>query len=177
MFFLMLGWDGLGLVSFCLVIYYHGSVRLRSGLITVFTNRLGDAFFLLSFFFFWLLGYFNRDSFSFGRIGFILVFIFFGAITKSAQIPFSSWLPAAMAAPTPVSSLVHSSTLVTAGVYVLIRFNFVFFYFGGWVSFFSLFTMLIAGVRACLETDLKKTVAMSTLRQLGFIVLVLSLGF
>lgn len=127
-FFTMLGWDGLGLVSFCLVIFYSNHSSLESGLVTVFSNRVGDVFFLRCFFFFCLSGTFFFDSGSGGGGLLFFLFIFFGAITKRAQIPFSAWLPAAIAAPTPVSSLVHSSTLVTAGVYVLIRFFYLFFF-------------------------------------------------
>ncbi len=82
-----------------------------------------------------------------------------------------------MAAPTPVSSLVHSSTLVTAGVYVLIRYNYIFVFFNlSFFSVFSLFTMVLAGIGAFLEKDFKKIVAMSTLRQLGLIIYVISIG-
>lgn len=99
------------------------------------------------------------------------------ALTKRAQIPFSSWLPAAMAAPTPVSSLVHSSTLVTAGVYLLIRFN---FSFSENLMFLLLFisriTMFMAGAGANFEFDLKKIIALSTLSQLGLIIRILALG-
>lgn len=100
-------------------------------------------------------------------------------MTKSAQIPFSSWLPAAMAAPTPVSALVHSSTLVTAGVFLIIRFysflsSFsIFFYF---LMFVSVLTMLMAGVSACFEMDMKKVIALSTLSQLGVMMSSLALG-
>lgn len=99
-----------------------------------------------------------------------------GCITKRAQIPFSSWLPAAMAAPTPVSSLVHSSTLVTAGIYVLYRFNFLLFDSFFYLSFISIFTITIAGIRALVELDFKKVVAISTLSQLGFMLFSLSIG-
>lgn len=82
-----------------------------------------------------------------------------------------------MAAPTPVSSLVHSSTLVTAGVYVLLRFNFLFYDIFYYVSFFSLITMFISGFCRALELDFKKVVAISTLSQLGFIIFTFSLGY
>lgn len=81
-----------------------------------------------------------------------------------------------MAAPTPVSSLVHSSTLVTAGVYVLIRFNYFFVFGGVFLKVFSLLTILLAGLTAILENDFKKVVAISTLRQLGMIIFILSVG-
>jgi len=178
-FLTMVGWDGLGLVSFCLVIYYSNSSSLESGLVTVFRNRVGDVFFLLSFLFFLSSGMSTWDFYSSSFFSFVvfLVFLFFGAITKSAQVPFSAWLPAAIAAPTPVSSLVHSSTLVTAGVYVLIRFNYVFWYFSfNFLKVFFLFTIILAGFCAVLEMDLKKIVAMSTLSQLGIMMFILSRG-
>lgn len=99
-----------------------------------------------------------------------------GCFTKRAQAPFSAWLPAAMAAPTPVSSLVHSSTLVTAGIYVMLRYNILFFR-SFLVCSVSLVTLFVGGVRACFEKDLKKVVAMSTLSQLGVMLYSLSIGF
>lgn len=100
-----------------------------------------------------------------------------GCITKRAQIPFSAWLPAAIAAPSPVSALVHSSTLVTAGVYVLLRFSGCIS--GGWYLFLgvvSRITILISAFRAIFEPDVKKVVALSTLSQLGVIMLAVSVG-
>lgn len=99
-------------------------------------------------------------------------------ITKSAQIPFSAWLPAAIAAPTPVSALVHSSTLVTAGVYLLIRFRAA---LNGTLVQTTLLllaslTMFMAGLGANFETDLKKIIALSTLSQLGVMMRVLAIG-
>lgn len=172
----MLGWDGLGLISFLLVIFYNDSVSLVSGLITIFINRIGDALFLLSFMLFYQCGWIWLDGFR-GFFSFLFFFLFFlGASTKRAQFPFSSWLPAAMSAPTPVSSLVHSSTLVTAGVYLLIRFNYIFGSFLWLVSLFSLCTLLLGGICALVELDFKKVVAISTLRQLGFMIFSISMG-
>lgn len=94
-------------------------------------------------------------------------------------MPFSSWLPAAIAAPTPVSALVHSSTLVTAGVFLLIRFHSFlasFNIFSSSLFFASAFTIFIAGIAALTECDIKKIIALSTLSQLGVIILALSVG-
>jgi NADH-ubiquinone oxidoreductase chain 5 len=105
----------------------------------------------------------------------IFMLIILAALTKSAQVPFSAWLPAAIAAPTPVSALVHSSTLVTAGVYLLIRFNEI-VGCSKFLFFVRLLTIFLSGVGACFEQDAKKIVALSTLRQLGVIMFSLSMG-
>ncbi|BAV58167.1 NADH dehydrogenase subunit 5 (mitochondrion) [Ramazzottius varieornatus] len=177
LFFLLLGWDGLGLVSYLLVVYYMSVSSSVAGMLTFLMNRVGDIFFLFSlslFSLFSLFSYFDNKALVFVQMGAFFLLITF--ITKSAQIPFSSWLPAAMAAPTPVSSLVHSSTLVTAGVFLLIRFSplmLKFFYF---LIVISVFTMLMAGTMANLEWDMKKIIAYSTLSQLSFMMLSYSTG-
>ena len=108
---------------------------------------------------------------------YMVLFIFMAMFTKSAQIPFSSWLPAAITAPTPVSSLVHSSTLVTAGVYLIIRYNDVLFFFDlSGLIFVSVFTIMMSGLIANFEYDLKKIIALSTLRQLGFMMRIIFFG-
>lgn len=101
----------------------------------------------------------------------MLLVLVLAACTKRAQLPFRAWLPAAMAAPTPVSALVHSSTLVTAGIYLLLRTSNVFNYpLSASLSNLGGLTILLARLRALKETDGKKIVALSTLSQLGVII-------
>lgn len=108
---------------------------------------------------------------------FIIYLIIFAAITKRAQVPFSAWLPAAIAAPTPVSALVHSSTLVTAGVYLLIRFSDTLeFRSKSFLLAVSTITIFISGLVANFEYDLKKIIALSTLSQLGIIIFAIAMG-
>nr|YP_009185938.1 NADH dehydrogenase subunit 5 [Rugilus geniculatus]ALO70854.1 NADH deshydrogenase subunit 5 [Rugilus geniculatus] len=179
---ILLGWDGLGLVSYCLVIYYQNTKSYSAGMLTALTNRIGDVALLMSIA--WMLNYgswnyvfyleFMKNDLSMNLISWLVVL---ASITKSAQIPFSSWLPAAMAAPTPVSSLVHSSTLVTAGVYLLIRFNYAMSINLMMVLLFlGTMTMFMAGLGANFEFDLKKIIALSTLSQLGLMMSILALG-
>lgn len=181
---ILLGWDGLGLVSYCLVIYYQNVKSYNAGILTALSNRIGDVAILLAIA--WL---FNYGSFNYLfyielvklELPIILVscLIVLAAITKRAQIPFSAWLPAAMAAPTPVSALVHSSTLVTAGVYLLIRFNILIVdtISSKILLLLAGLTIFMAGLGANFEFDLKKIIALSTLRQLGLIIRILAIGF
>nr|QHF17720.1 NADH dehydrogenase subunit 5 [Vespa basalis] len=174
---LLLGWDGLGLISYCLVIYYQNWKSFTSGMITVLLNRIGDVGILMMISLMLILGSWNGIFYSFNYLYFSLLLIL-SAFTKSAQLPFSSWLPLAMAAPTPVSSLVHSSTLVTAGVYLLMRYN-VYLINSNLMSmvlFISSCTMMMSGLMANFENDLKKIIALSTLSQLGLMMCILSLG-
>uniref|UniRef100_UPI003001AC48 NADH dehydrogenase subunit 5 n=1 Tax=Gnathophyllum americanum TaxID=390955 RepID=UPI003001AC48 len=177
---ILLGWDGLGLVSYVLVIYYQNDKSSAAGMLTALSNRVGDVAILISI---GMMSYLGTWDFLFYsdislKGNFCLFFVILAAMTKSAQIPFSAWLPAAMAAPTPVSALVHSSTLVTAGVYLLIRFSPSLVGFLGSDILFLLgcATMFMAGLGANFETDLKKIIALSTLSQLGVMISILALG-
>uniref|UniRef100_UPI00315D9933 NADH dehydrogenase subunit 5 n=1 Tax=Libellula melli TaxID=3137713 RepID=UPI00315D9933 len=181
---ILLGWDGLGLISYLLVIYYQNFKSYSAGMLTVLSNRLGDVAFLLSIA--WMLNYGSWNyifymNYMFSDLeGLMIIWLMtFAAMTKSAQIPFSSWLPAAMAAPTPVSSLVHSSTLVTAGVYLMIRFNSLLISsgMGKWLLLIGGMTMFMSGMGANYEFDLKKIIALSTLSQLGLMMSILSMGY
>lgn len=173
---ILLGWDGLGLVSYCLVIYYNSIKRYLAGLITCLINRLGDIGLLLSIC--WIISFgrwhflFYLNLYDFYLFNLIVI----SSFTKRAQIPFSIWLPAAIAAPTPVSSLVHSSTLVTAGVYLLIRFFNKLAFNNLYFLFLSVITIFISSFCANFEFDLKKIIALSTLRQLGLIMRSLFIG-
>nr|AJR33121.1 NADH dehydrogenase subunit 5 [Cyrtophora moluccensis] len=174
--FILLGWDGLGLTSFVLVVYYQNFSSSASGSITIFSNRVGDILILLSIAFMMSLCNWNfifNENFP----KMILFFLAIAACSKSAQFPFSAWLPAAMAAPTPISALVHSSTLVTAGVYLLIRImnnphpSTMLF-----IMLISSATAIYASFSANWEMDLKKIIALSTLSQIAMMMFAISLG-
>ena len=178
---LLLGWDGLGVTSYLLVVFYQRNKSYNAGMITAITNRIGDVGLLISISLFIFLGSWNFIYQNFSNYFFsnMLVFlIIISSCTKSAQVPFSAWLPAAMAAPTPVSALVHSSTLVTAGVYLLIRINILIIEIDirKYLFIMGILTMVIAGITAMIEIDIKKVIALSTLRQLGVIIIILGIG-
>lgn len=179
---ILLGWDGLGLVSYALVIYYQNEKSSNAGMLTVLSNRVGDVAILLRIALIFSKGSWNFTFYSlYMEDDYIVIktLVVLAAITKRAQIPFSAWLPAAIAAPTPVSALVHSSTLVTAGVYLLIRFRPAFpdSKIQSFLLIISSLTIFMAGLGANFEFDLKKIIALSTLRQLGVIIRILALGF
>nr|AVP74392.1 NADH dehydrogenase subunit 5 [Cryptocelis alba] len=174
-FFLLVGWDGLGITSFLLVIYYLSDSSWAAGMKTYLLNRVGDSFFIIALVLFLHNGSWDINSIDSNNL--LALLIVLGSFTKSAQFPFSSWLPAAMAAPTPVSALVHSSTLVTAGIYLMVRFSSI---FPDWLFFLigisGMWTLYSASLAACSEFDAKKVVAFSTLSQLGLMAVSISLN-
>lgn len=179
LFFLILGWDGLGLISFFLIVYYQNQSSITSGVFTLLINRIGDCFFLVTI----VIVIYNYNSLfsnsSYVLDEFVLALIVITFITKRAIYPFSPWLPLAMAAPTPISALVHSSTLVTAGLYLMIRYSYLLYRSYTLIKvllILCLFTSFYAGINAIFETDLKKLIALSTLRHLGFIGMSFSVG-
>lgn len=161
---LIFGWEGLGFSSFLLILFYHNWNRIKGSYLTIIRNRFGDCFLLLR-----LMYLLANNNYSF--IWFLVILI--AAITKRAQFPFNSWLPAAIAAPTPVSALVHSRTLVTAGVYFSFRFKIPLdnLIYKNLIIILAMFTIFLGSFFALIEEDLKKLVAFSTLRQLGLIFL------
>ena len=162
---LFIGWDLLGFTSFFLVAFYGNQSCHSAAMLTGLSNRVGDCFFFL------LIGICPARGFSLSWASFVLIVLV--GITKSAQLPFSSWLPAAMFAPTPVRALVHSSTLVTAGIYLLYRFGPLHSESLLWIG---VITSLAGGLAASLECDIKKVIAYSTLSQLGILMSGLGLG-
>nr|YP_009136562.1 NADH dehydrogenase subunit 5 [Gnathostomula paradoxa]AKD00037.1 NADH dehydrogenase subunit 5 [Gnathostomula paradoxa] len=176
-FILFLGWDGLGIVSFLLIIFYSNISSMKSAVITIISNRVGDIMMIstLAMFFFYN---FNMQLASFtSSISFaVLVLILALILSKSAQFPFMDWLPKAMAAPTPVSALVHSSTLVTAGIFLsfkILQNMTVPFTF---LTIMGLLTLLFSSLGAIVESDFKKLIALSTLSQLSLMTISLSLN-
>lgn len=167
---LIIGWDGLGITSICLIMFYPNKVGLFNSLLTIFFNRLGDVLIILSISFIFISD--SHFFYFFLRNNFIL-FILLGVcrFTKRAQFPLSSWLPAAMSAPTPISAMVHSSTLVTAGIFLIYKIIFYFFFTGldNPLSLVCCVRFLLGGIISRFEFDFKKMIAFSTIRQIRII--------
>ena len=187
---LFVGWEGVGLCSYLLIgFWFKDSLKVKAGMKAFVVNRLGDACFLLGIFL--LFSYFETLNFQEINSSPLLqnslnglnpwtlgaLFLFFGATAKSAQIPLYVWLADAMAGPTPVSALIHAATMVTAGVYLVLR---LFSLYGaspdvlliiGWVGALTAFGSALA---AAGQWDLKKILAYSTISQLGYMFMALS---
>lgn len=175
-FSMLVSWDILGISSFFLVLFYNNWDSCSGAMNTVLTNRVGDFFLFIFFccFFFCCLGFFSM-VWLLSCVGLYLVLAGF---TKSAQFPFSGWLPKAMRAPTPVRALVHRRTLVTAGLILIMGFGLVVVTreLGLLVLLGGLFTMIFSSVCALVEQDMKKVVALRTLSQMGFAMLTMGMG-
>ena len=161
-----LGWDGLGISRFWLILWYQNNKGNISGAHTFSTIRIGDLFLLLAILF-WA-------GFQCARIYVFLALaptlFILGAATKRAQTPFVTWLPLAMAAPTPVRALVHSSTLVTAGIYLVMRGIFFGSNIPARLITLGAVTALLGAYCSAIEYDLKKAIAYSTLSHCGLII-------
>lgn len=175
-FTMLLSWDLLGISRFFLVLFYNNWDRCSGAINTALTNRLGDYFIFVFFGLSVFSGYYFLSFSIFSS--YIALLLLLTAFTKRAQFPFSSWLPKAIRAPTPVRSLVHRRTLVTAGLILLINFNNLVLQknFISFVLIIGLFTIFFSSLASLVEEDLKKVVALSTLSQIGFSMVTLGLG-
>jgi len=185
---MFIGWEGVGLCSYLLIGYWFKNDSYNSAAKKAFVmNRIGDLGFLLAVF--WLLArlgtvdyhdvFANVSKLSAKDIGGITLLLFVGATGKSAQIPLYTWLPDAMAGPTPVSALIHAATMVTAGIYMIVRSNVLFSLAPSTmeiIAIIGLITLLLAGSIALFQNDIKKVLAYSTVSQLGYMFLALGVG-
>ena len=188
---LFIGWEGVGVCSYLLIKFYYGDKNNVLAANKAFiVNRVGDFGFLLGIAtLFFALG---QVDLSFSSIeanlgnttnGWLLLagfLLFVGAMGKSAQIPLYTWLPDAMAGPTPISALIHAATMVTAGVYMVARFHFLYSgieEIGTFIAYIGAFSALLAAIIATRQTDIKKILAYSTMSQLGYMFIAVGLGF
>ena len=187
---MFIGWEGVGLCSYLLIGFWFSNTAYSSAAKKAFImNRIGDLGFLIAVFL--IFTTFNSVEFvnvfpqaanmASGDSTLILItaLLFVGAIGKSAQIPLFTWLPDAMAGPTPVSALIHAATMVTAGIYMIARSNILFTLAPetlSVVSIIGLATLFMAAVIAVSQTDIKKVLAYSTVSQLGYMFLGLGVG-
>jgi len=195
---MFVGWEGVGLCSYLLIgFYYDQEFPPYAGRKAFIVNRIGDFAFMVGLFA--LVANFGTLKFStlFARIAadpslalqpyhlglsvasFAALCLFIGAMGKSAQIPLYVWLPDAMAGPTPVSALIHAATMVTAGVYMVVRSNVLYRLSPGvslFIAVIGCLTALMAGTIGLAQTDIKKVLAYSTVSQLGYMFLAAGVG-
>ncbi|MFZ5475556.1 MAG: NADH-quinone oxidoreductase subunit L [Myxococcota bacterium] len=194
---MFVGWEGVGLCSYLLIGFWYENVEYaKAGKKAFVVNRVGDFSFILGLFWlFWSLGEHATMNFAELRetlhanpgllpagglaVTAICLLFFGGATGKSAQIPLYVWLPDAMAGPTPVSALIHAATMVTSGIYMLCRLNFLYILAPGAlavVATIGALTALLAATIALTQNDIKKVLAYSTVSQLGFMFLGVGVG-
>jgi NADH-quinone oxidoreductase subunit L len=187
---MFVGWEGVGLCSYLLIGFWFTKDEYNAAAVKAFVmNRIGDLGFLLGLFV--MVATFGSLSFGevFAKAGameagapaltLITLMLFVGAVGKSAQIPLYTWLPDAMAGPTPVSALIHAATMVTAGIYMVIRSHVLYDLAPialTVISVVGLATAIWAGLIALSQRDIKKVLAYSTVSQLGFMFLTLGVG-
>ncbi len=187
---MFIGWEGVGLCSYLLIGYWFKKQEYNKAANKAFVmNRIGDLAFLIAIF--WLIAKVGTVSYSevftaanlaklsATDVTVITLLLFVGATGKSAQIPLYTWLPDAMAGPTPVSALIHAATMVTAGIYMIARSNLLYSMSHitmDIVAYVGLATALLAATIALKQNDIKKILAYSTISQLGFMFLALGCG-
>jgi len=187
---LFIGWEGVGLCSYLLIGFWYTNEEYGKAARKAFImNRIGDLGLLIGIFMIASqtnsVDYISvaQNASKFELDGTIIIFItaslFIGAVGKSAQVPLYTWLPDAMAGPTPVSALIHAATMVTAGIYLVVRSNFLFTLaptVQGGILLIGFLTAALAGFYALRQNDIKKVLAYSTVSQLGFMFIALGLG-
>ena len=185
---LFIGWEGVGLCSYLLIGYWFRNKEYTAAANKAFImNRIGDLGFLIAIF--WLINKTGSASFTevFAKasslpgkdVTIITLLLFVGATGKSAQIPLYTWLPDAMAGPTPVSALIHAATMVTAGIYMIARSNVLYSLSHtaqNVVAYIGLATAILAATIALKQNDIKKVLAYSTVSQLGYMFIALGVG-
>ncbi|QSZ41394.1 NADH-quinone oxidoreductase subunit L [Sulfurimonas aquatica] len=187
---MFIGWELVGLSSYLLIGFYHQeSSNVTAANKAFILNRVGDFGFIIgiSLLFISLEGSgFTFDTIKANiqlidneRLSLIGFLLFVGAMGKSAQIPLYVWLPDAMAGPTPVSALIHAATMVTAGVYMVSRYSFIYSEIpdiGLFIAYIGAFSALFAAILASYQSDIKKILAYSTMSQLGYMFIAVGLG-
>ncbi|MGX5820515.1 NADH-quinone oxidoreductase subunit L [Chitinophaga lutea] len=187
---MFIGWEGVGLCSYLLIGFWFRNIEYNKAANKAFImNRIGDLGFLLGIFL--LIQQFGSVTFSevFAQVPAlgegntvlfaIAMLLFVGAMGKSAQIPLYTWLPDAMAGPTPVSALIHAATMVTAGIYMVARSNVIYTLapcIQAIITVIGLATALLAASIALKQNDIKKVLAYSTVSQLGYMFIALGVG-
>jgi len=185
---MFIGWEGVGLCSYLLIGFWFKNTNYNVAAKKAFImNRIGDLGFLLAVF--WLISklgtadyhevFANVSNLTTTDITAITMLLFVGAMGKSAQIPLYTWLPDAMAGPTPVSALIHAATMVTAGIYMIARSNILYTMSPvtqAVVAIVGLSTAILAATIALKQNDIKKVLAYSTVSQLGYMFLALGVG-
>jgi NADH-quinone oxidoreductase subunit L len=189
---LFVGWEGVGLCSYLLIgFWFQDREKAAAGMKAFIVNRVGDAAFLLGMFIlFTHYGTLNLRELNllapadpifswFDPLVLGTLFLFIGATGKSAQIPLYVWLPDAMAGPTPVSALIHAATMVTAGVYMIVRLSFLYMaapYTMMLIAIIGAVTVVMAASIGLTQWDIKKVLAYSTVSQLGYLFLACGVG-
>src|ERR1700761_7855188 len=185
---LFIGWEGVGLCSYLLIGYWFRNLDYGNAAKKAFImNRIGDVGFLIAVFL--MINTFGSVTFSevfakagtakVGTLTAITMLLFVGATGKSAQIPLYTWLPDAMAGPTPVSALIHAATMVTAGIYMIARLSFLYNHAPvamNVVAIIGVLTAIFAASIGITQNDIKKVFAYSTVSQLGYMFLGVGLG-
>lgn len=189
---MFVGWEGVGLCSYLLIgFWFSDKEKAAAGMKAFVTNRIGDAGFILGIFtLFFLFGTVNFTELIAklpqmaelgwsGPLTLACLFLFVGATGKSAQIPLYVWLPDAMAGPTPVSALIHAATMVTAGVYMIVRLHPLFLLAPNAMHVIAVIgglTAVLAATIGLTQWDIKKVLAYSTVSQLGYMFLACGVG-